>query len=89
MRVVGKLIAIGLLALPWLQADVPYEVRFVGICDTEVYEQLKRVSQLVTLNDRLPPTFTALQRRAQADHTYLIPKWISMSTRIVILLSSL
>ncbi len=64
-------IAVSLLWFSGLHADVPYEVEFVGVQDAEVYDQLRQVSQLVALSDRPPATITALQRRAQADMTYL------------------
>ena len=65
------LTVLSLLSCTFVYADVPYEVDFVGVNDTKVYEQLRQVSQLVALSDRPPATVTALQRRAQADISYL------------------
>ncbi len=67
----GKFTAMALAIWPLLNADIPYEVEFVGVKDTEIYEQLRQVSQLVALSDRPPATYSALQRRAQADLAYL------------------
>lgn len=62
--VLGQLLWIG-LALG--AAEVAYEVRIVGVDDSDVRETLTAVSRLMAETERPPPTLSALRRRAEND----------------------
>ncbi len=57
-----------LVAAP-ARADVPYkaEIKLEGLDDAKLLDTLKAASQLVQLEDKLPPSNAALRRRAEDD----------------------
>ena len=65
----GCLIALVLLCAPApaVFADLRYEARIVGVDDSDLGDLLDEVSQLKTLEDRLPASEEALRRRADDD----------------------
>ncbi len=52
---------------PSVRADLKYEAKIVGVEDAGLADLLDEVSELKTLDDRLPPSEAALRRRAEGD----------------------
>src|SRR5258708_36466019 len=68
----SRLLLVGLLAslvAAPARADVPYkaEIKLEGLDDAKLLDTLKAASQLVQLEDKLPPSNAALRRRAEDD----------------------
>lgn len=68
-RRIGLLIGIGLgcLAGSSVLADLRYETEIVGVEDSALADLLDEVSELKSLQDRLPASEQALRRRAERD----------------------
>jgi len=63
----GVLVALCLPVASYAQLTVPYDVAFRGVDDPALRAALERVSKVVALRDRPPPTVALLHRRAAAD----------------------
>ena len=68
-RRIGLLVGIGLacLAGPSVLADLRYETEIAGVDDSALADLLGEVSELKSLQDRLPASEQALRRRAERD----------------------
>jgi translocation and assembly module TamA len=66
-RRVSTLLLALLLFTGGARADVRYQTEIVGIEDKALLDQLKSISQLVTLEERLPASNAALRRRCEDD----------------------
>jgi translocation and assembly module TamA len=66
---VGHVIALAVVCLPIIavSAELRYEANIVGVDDSDLADLLADVSQLKTLDDRLPASEEALRRRAEGD----------------------
>ena len=62
----GQVIALAIVCSPIfaVSAELRYEAKIVGADDSELADLLSEVSQLKTLDDRLPASEEALRRRA-------------------------
>jgi translocation and assembly module TamA len=56
-----------LLGVGAARADVKYATEITGVEDKKLRDQLKAISQLVALEERLPASVAALRRRAEDD----------------------
>ncbi len=65
----GRVIALTIVCSPIIgvSAELRYEAKIVGVDDTDLADLLADVSQLKTLEDRLPASEEALRRRAEDD----------------------
>ena len=65
----GQIIALAIVCSPIVavSAELRYEAKIVGVDDSELADLLSEVSQLKTLDDRLPASEEALRRRAEDD----------------------
>jgi translocation and assembly module TamA len=65
----GRVVALAILCSPIIavSAELRYEAKIVGVDDSELADLLADVSQLKTLEDRLPASEEALRRRAEDD----------------------
>jgi outer membrane translocation and assembly module TamA len=65
----GQVIALAVVCLPIIavSAELRYEANIVGVDDSDLADLLADVSQLKTLDDRLPASEEALRRRAEGD----------------------
>ena len=65
----GQVIALAILCSPIfaVSAELRYEAKIVGVDDSDLADLLADVSQLKTLDDRLPASEEALRRRAEDD----------------------
>jgi translocation and assembly module TamA len=55
------------LLSPFILSAIPYEVKFVGIDNSDCLRAIKDASSLVTLQDRPPPSINGLRYRAESD----------------------
>src|SRR5436309_16131760 len=60
-------LATALIAGPAAHADLTYRAKIVGAADSELADLLDSVSELKTLEDKLPASEEALRRRADRD----------------------
>ena len=65
----GQIIALAIVCSPIfaVSAELHYEAKIVGVDDSDLADLLSEVSQLKTLDDRLPASEEALRRRAEDD----------------------
>jgi translocation and assembly module TamA len=65
----GQIIALAIVCSPIfaVSAELRYEANIVGVDDSDLADLLADVSQLKTLDDRLPASEEALRRRAEGD----------------------
>ncbi len=65
----GQVIALAIVCSPIIavSAELRYETKIVGVDDSDLADLLSEVSQLKTLDDRLPASEEALRRRAEDD----------------------
>src|SRR6266567_1764951 len=65
----GQVIALTIVCSPIIgvSAELRYEAKIVGVDDSDLADLLSEVSQLKTLDDRLPASEEALRRRAEDD----------------------
>src|SRR5712691_3569715 len=65
----GQVIALAIVCSPIfaVSAELRYEAKIVGVEDSDLADLLAEVSQLKTLDDRLPASEEALRRRAEDD----------------------
>jgi translocation and assembly module TamA len=65
----GQIIALAIVCSPIIavSAELRYEAKIVGVDDSDLADLLSEVSQLKTLDDRLPASEEALRRRAEDD----------------------
>jgi hypothetical protein len=65
----GQIIALAIVCSPIfaVSAELRYETKIIGVDDSDLADLLSEVSQLKTLDDRLPASEEALRRRAEDD----------------------
>ena len=65
----GRVVALAILCSPIIavSAELRYEAKIVGVADSDLADLLAEISQLKTLEDRLPASEEALRRRAEDD----------------------
>jgi len=71
-KAVLKLLLPLLVATAPLLANVPYNVRILGIDDADIANTVSGASSLLSLRDKPPPTMSALRRRAEGDVADLV-----------------
>lgn len=73
------ILALSLFFSASLYADIPYDIRFQGVPNSDIVKTMESMSTLVSLRDRYPSTITALRRRAEADLPTLVDVMHSFS----------
>ncbi|HEV7736441.1 MAG TPA: hypothetical protein VGO47_03600, partial [Chlamydiales bacterium] len=62
-----RCVIFGFIFSPVLLSALTYQVKFVGIDNSECLRAIKDASSLVTLQDRPPPSLNGLRYRAESD----------------------